>query len=364
MDAFDAWLWALDRYQLSELSLRGLARRAASDGVSLPQLTMLTIIADSDEPFSVLARAAGRGALHSKETAFGGIVWSRLRDKDYLVSLWKAGAEGVYHVVSSVPFTDGRWRRVEESWLRAAAPKLAPVILNRDDFEDIGDALSEHGTVEVSRMSARVLADHSSYTRGWHSDTVRRRPSHREALQEAERMLVRTLTLRLGERLALHLRRQAGATYYRGDFELFTDVVLGRLSQAAADRRALLSGREREPQALVEETLVMSLDEPLLATQHGRGDLLQALGALRGVQTAVLHRNPYLHLIVTDFLDGSSFDVLVTDDSHLHLIPGIHASLGSLARLTEAMGEAMGMDRLDVEVAPQLIPDEEFFGVG
>jgi hypothetical protein len=105
----------------------------------------------------------------------------------------------------------------------------------------------------------------------------------------------------------------------------------------------------------------MSLDEPVLGTSQGRADLLRGLGELRGVQTAVMHRNPYLHLIVTDFLDGSSFDVLVTDDSRLQVVPGIHASVGALARVTEAMGEVMGMDSLDAEELPDFIPDDEFF---
>lgn len=363
LDTFDAWLWSRDEDQLDALALRTVARAARADGVSLPQLTVLTVIADDAEPFDALVRAAGRTRLGSRPAGFGGLVWSRLQEKDYLVGLWPSGAEGVYHVVSSVPVTDGRWRRVEESWLRAAAPKLASVILNRADFEDVGDTLSEHGDVEVSRMTARVLADHSSYTRGWHSDMVRRRPTHRDALQETEGMLVRTITLSLGDRLALHLRRHAGATFYRGDFELFFDIVLARLARAASERRVLLSGRERVPQAPVTETLVMSLDEGVLGTEQGRVDLLTSLGALRGVQTAVMHRNPYLHLIVTDFLDGSSFDVLVTEDKRLTVIPGIHASVGSLARVTEAMGDAMGMDNLHAEAVPELIPDEEFFVV-
>jgi hypothetical protein len=81
------------------------------------------------------------------------------------------------------------------------------------------------------------------------------------------------------------------------------------------------------------------------------------------VQVAVSHRNPYLHFIVTDYLDGSNYDVFVTDDDQLVLLPGYNASAGSLARVTDAMGESLGMVELRGEEIAQAIPDEELFGV-
>jgi hypothetical protein len=112
-------------------------------------------------------------------------LWTPLRKQDYLVSVWPAQETGVYHLVGSAPVTDNRWRRVETTWVRQVAPKLSPLTLNESDFEAIGDALMEHGDVEVSRLTARVLEDHSSYYCGWHSELVRQRPTHREALREA-----------------------------------------------------------------------------------------------------------------------------------------------------------------------------------
>jgi hypothetical protein len=39
---------------------------------------------------------------------------------------------------------------------------------------------------------------------------------------------------------------------------------------------------------------------------------MQITTDLRGMQVAVLHDNPYVHVLVNDFLSGTSFDVLVT----------------------------------------------------
>jgi hypothetical protein len=332
---------------------------AARDGVALPQLTFLTVIT---------AEAAAAGVLAARATQLDdahliddrGILLSHLGESSYVVAVLPSGEHGVSQLVGSVPVTDSRWRRVEESWLRAAAPKLAPVILNKADFEAIGDALSEHGPVAVSRMTARVLSDHSSYTRGWGSERARR-PTHREALREAEGMLVRTLSLGV-EDLAIHLRRHAGATFYHGDYGLFCAVVLQRLTLAAFDRRALLSDRDRPREEPLRESLVMRLPKGTFLSGAASEELLETIGSVRGVQVAVFHRNPYLHFTVTDFLDGSAYDCFVTEDDRVTLLPGYHASVGSLARVTDAIGDALGMVDLRAEEIDAPIPDEAFIG--
>jgi hypothetical protein len=92
LEAFDAWLWALDEGQLRDLALSRLAHAAAADGIELPQLTMLTVIADTEEPFGALHRAAGRTARDARTGRIGGLIWSRLQDKDYVVGMWPSGA--------------------------------------------------------------------------------------------------------------------------------------------------------------------------------------------------------------------------------------------------------------------------------
>lgn len=362
LNAFDRWLWNLDDEALAMLDVRSLALRAAEAGAELPQLTFLTVIATDESAIDVLRRRASTTLTDARHVGDRGLLWSRLSAKDYVVAVFPAAAEGVYHLIGSVPVTDSRWRRVEESWLRAAAPKLSPVILNQDDFEAIGDALAEHGSVSVSRMAARVLHDQSSYTRGW-KGLMSRRPTHRQALREAHGMLVRTLTVNVGSRLSLHLRRHAGATFYRGDYDLFCSVVVHRLTVAAAERRALLAGRERHREEPIREAIVMRLPEGTFLESAASGDLLDSVSAVRGVQVAVFHRNPYLHFTVTDYLDGSNYDIFVTDDDRLTLLPGYNASAGSLARVTDAMGDALGMIELRSEEIDQAIPDEDFLGV-
>lgn len=360
-NAFDAWLWSQDAETLSQLRVDKLHVAAAEGGVVFPQLTVLTVIADQRDPIELLAER-GLGVEDDRQTGHAGLIHARMGKRDYVVGVWPTTADGVFHLIGSVPVTDDAWARVEGSWMNAAAPHLSPVILNRPDFEAIGDTLAEHGTVEVARMTARVLRDHSSYTRGWPTVPGLQRPNHAAALSETQGMLVKTLTLDVSGHTRVHLRRTSGASFYRGDYGLFADIVLCRLTRAASERRALLSDRERQPLEPVAEMLSMSLDRVDLADPLVRGLVLETLTGLRGMQVAVLHDNPYLHVLVNDFLSGTSFDVLVTDTGRLDVVPGLRTRIGTLARVTDALGEALGMRDLELRDVHGPIPDREFLG--
>ncbi len=354
---FDAWLWALDDARLSELRLAGLARAAGEDAVQVTQLTVLTVISEA-APADILGRATGmREVRRSDHVA---LLRAQMGRQEYLVAAWPA-ASGVWHLVGTVPATDEAWRRTEGTWMNAAGPRLSPVILNREDFEAIGDGLAEHGDTAVARMTARVLRDRSSYTRGWPQLEGRRRPTHREALRETEEqngMIVRTLTLDVGGDLRVHLRRTSGASFYKGDFGIFYDVVLRRLEIAASERLRLLGDRQREPLAPVREIISMRVDRMNLDDPTVRVDILDTLAGVSGLQVAVMHDNPYMHVLVTDFRNGASFDVLVTDGSRLDVLPGLRSSPGTLARVTDALGDALGMR--DLVLSPvELLDDED-----
>lgn len=357
---FDDWLWSLEDQELTRLRLDGLQKAAVEAAVDFPQITTATVISDDPDPVERLARV-GLGAAEFRSTSWGGLIQARMNRSSYVVAVWRTSEDGVFHLLSSPPWTDSRWRRVEKSWINSAAPTIARVLLNNDEFKAVGDLLSEHGTIAVSRLAARVLADHSSYTRGWPGDEFGQHPNHTTALSEVKGgMTIQTLSFAVDEKLSIHLRRQAGSTFYKGDFSLFATVVLGRLASAATERRHVLTGHERRVEEPITEAIVMTFDPAV--TSDVRERVLESLAEARGVRAAVLHGNPYLHLIVTDYLNGSNFDVLVTENDRLRVLPGFKATASSMARITDAIGDALGMKTMDVESIPQQLSEAELFG--
>jgi hypothetical protein len=333
MTSFDTHLWSVSESPDPVGSLREAIAAAPGE-----QVTVETIISDEVSPLELVRPKKGDCTL--RQVGPVGLMHVEDEHGPFVLGCWPTAHEGVFHLVGSAPTTDPRWRKVER-WVGNAAPQVVPVFLNHDDFEDVGTALSEHGEVEVSRMTARKRADQSSLSRGWPARSGSLRPTHHEAIAdaEAEGASVRTLSLHVTDALSMHLRRLAGATFYNGDFDLFDRLVLGRLATAASRRRALLSGRERRVDEAPRRPISIRLPVPLLVDAEATGEVLAELESQRNVAVAVLHRNPYLHVVVTDYSDGSNFDLFVTDPSTIDIHPGFRASLGSLTLLTQQLGE-------------------------
>lgn len=351
MTAFDALLWHAAGDTLTVPALREAVATTAGGGRD--QLTVETVISDEPAP---LDRIEPRGSAWERRQA-GPVGLLKVDDEHgpFVLGCWPTPHPGVWHLVGSAPTTDPRWRKVER-WVANASPLAVPVLLNHDDFADVGTALSEHGEVEVSRMTARRRSDLSSVSRGWKARSGSLRPSHHEVIvdAEAEGASVRTLSLQVEDVLSLHLRRLAGATYYTGDFDLFDRLVLGRLATAASRRRDLLSGRARVVDEPPRRPITIRLPGPVLVDADATGDVLSDLERQRDVAVAVLHRNPYLHVVVTDYSDGSNFDVFVTSPDAIEVHPGFRASLGALSRLTQQLGERF--EALEIAEAPPAEP--------
>lgn len=175
---------------------------------------------------------------------------------------------------------------------------------------------------------------------------------------------MRTLTVRVGELLSMHLRRQAGATFYGGSFRLFEEVVLVALVASAGQRRALLSGRERQAHVRAEHAIAVHMPSGVFSDAESVSELLEALSEPRGVGVAVLHRNPYLHVAVTDYLDGSNFDAFVTSDDSVVIYPGYRASAGAFTRLTEHIAEQFAAREVADVAASKPPTRDELFTTG
>ncbi|GAA0716735.1 hypothetical protein GCM10010199_18630 [Dactylosporangium roseum] len=78
---------------------------------------------------------------------------------------------------------------------------------------------------------------------------------------------------------------------------------------------------------------------PRFSDASATGDLLTELSRIQNSGIAVLHRNPYLHVVFTDYLDGSNFDLFVTEANVIEIHPGFRASVGAIARLADRLAE-------------------------
>lgn len=333
------WGWTESRHPKDLAEAVGRAVRG-NDGKNV-QVAFETVFTTSGSPFDHLRLRGMRGI---ERSSVDGVELLRVSDMDgdWALAAFPTRHSGVFHLVSGLPVTHSRWKKVER-WV-SNARDISRCYLNHDDFSSIGDRLSEFGDVEVVKLSARVIKDGSSINRGFPSRDGILRPSHHDEIAEVEGLgaVVRTLTLSVARRLHLHVRRVAGATFYSGDYRLFEEQVLSRLEDATSVRRALLTDRARGSASGRSLPLRVSLTEPILQDADDTGELLDAVRAMTDVTMSVFHRNPYLHLTVTDEFDGSNFDVTVTRPDAIDIFPGYRASATALARVAQRLGERFG----------------------
>lgn len=355
---FDSVLW--DRTLTGDsLPLGELV--ALSSGTRAEHLVVETVIVEHANPLLTMEPKKYPTVVHTA----GAITVMKVDHPDgaFTVSAWPTQHAGVFHLIAAVPATDRRWRAVEQ-WIFNAAPATVRCFLDHDDFINIGTALSEFGDVEVQRASGRMRSDRSSYNRGFPALAgTRLRPDHHDAVAEFEAAgaSLRSLTLHVGKVMDVSVRRVAGATFAQGDFGVFEDVVLHRLGVAAWRRRELMSNRERHVNEPAPAAIQVRLPVPTFVDAQSTGELVGLFEKGSATSTyafAVMHRNPYLHVVVTDEKDGSNYDVFVTESDVIEVRAGFRATMGSLNRLTAMLGDRFSAS--DTREAPPLEPVSVF----
>lgn len=328
-------------------------RELVKESVGKPTESIVvdTIIAEAAEPFATIRPRTGN--FHVRHIGAHAAMLVEDPSGPFVLLALATQHDGVFHLVGSIPATDKRWKKVER-WVNADT-NVTPCFLDHDDFADIGTALSEFGDVEVRALSARKREDRSSYNRGWPARAGALRPDHFEAIDEAEgeQASVRTLTLHVGETLDVHVRRLSGATFYNGKFEVFEDVVLNRLATAAWRRRTLLSNRQRRVNEPPRQPIQVVLPMPVFRDSAATGEVIDEIKRAADLALAVMHRNPYLHLVVSDYRDGSNFDVFITQPDVIEIHPGFKASVGSLTRLAQQLSDRFAAEQIREAEEPE-----------
>ena len=71
-------------------------------------------------------------------------------------------------------------------------------------------------------------------------------------------------------------------------------------------------------------------------------DFISALKKIPHFGYSVMHSNPYIHMSLLDYKDGSSFEILVHEPNKIVILPQIRASSVSLERVIGHISEKFG----------------------
>lgn len=143
------------------------------------------------------------------------------------------------------------------------------------------------------------------------------------------------LELRGPERAVGKIWRDASFACRTG-FPLFVRSVLASLRVAVVRSRDFFQQRDRStsPTGRTRPVSIVYGD-PVFSDKRQNHRLLRVLGGFTDSGLSVFHPNPYLQASVVDYQDGSSYDIWVTTDTAILIIPKRRASPASMERLCD-----------------------------
>jgi hypothetical protein len=129
--------------------------------------------------------------------------------------------------------------------------------------------------------------------------------------------------------------REGISYYYSGEIKYFRGHFLQIMCDIATKKSSFLSGRERQVSNSALKPMDIVYSQNVFTSRSDNFKLINSLSNLSRAGVAVMHRNPYLHAVVLDFDDGSTFDVFVTEGDRVRIVPGFRSSVHALMRLCE-----------------------------
>jgi hypothetical protein len=125
-----------------------------------------------------------------------------------------------------------------------------------------------------------------------------------------------------------------------GDFKMYSEVVLNRIIEIAANRLEFFSKRDRvSNDDHIPKPVRIVYDSDILSGPRDTSRLAEALKRLKFGSCTVLHSNPYLHVSVVDNRDFSAVEVWVLSTREIIIVPQVRATDTALKRLVNHIFE-------------------------
>ncbi|GAB4289249.1 MAG: hypothetical protein Kow0090_01910 [Myxococcota bacterium] len=89
----------------------------------------------------------------------------------------------------------------------------------------------------------------------------------------------------------------------------------------------------RDNETLSPRPLVIDFEREQFAEVSENAKFIQAMRQFETASVSVLHGNPYIHLSVVDYFDGSAFDIWVLSSDKLIIVPQMKGSVPAIKRI-------------------------------
>ena len=245
--------------------------------------------------------------------------------------------DGVWLVMTDMKRSSDDYRHLVEPVLQLMASRAPGAWLSTADTQEVLYELEER--LHLKLTPGRVISSNRERSS---IEYMKKRRSLADVFGELrERELVlRSLDFTAfgkGSRLVLAagIDRWMRLKYRGGSRALLDDHLVSAVEAKLRQHvRRLDVPRE---DALSGRPIVFRFSRAVLTDRSRNQELLGTLATLRNVSVCAFHLNPYLHVALVDYTDGSNMDIFADDPVTLSVIPGKRCSVAAISRAFNAV---------------------------
>ena len=119
------------------------------------------------------------------------------------------------------------------------------------------------------------------------------------------------------------------------NLRLFFNTILTNVSKIGSDKIKVFKDKSRVENAGKIKPLIIEYSYSVFKDVEYNKRLIKVLSEFPKSSYSVYHGNPYVHLSLVDYCDGSSYDIWVLTDDKIIIVPQLKASFSSISRLCE-----------------------------
>lgn len=123
------------------------------------------------------------------------------------------------------------------------------------------------------------------------------------------------------------------------DFTPLKEIIIPHAIKLASVRNEYLKIRAESASELKPKPAVIKFDDDIFTDISKNQQYVDALVELDSCSVSEYHTNPYIHVSMIDYLDGSSYDIWVLTSDRLAIIPQFKATTASMTRLVNHIFE-------------------------
>lgn len=119
------------------------------------------------------------------------------------------------------------------------------------------------------------------------------------------------------------------------NLKLFFETILSTVSNIGSKNMKTFVNKSRIENKGEIRPISIGYTQNIFKDVEQNKKLINAISEFPKSSFSVYHGNPYVHMSVVDYLDGSSYDLWVLSDNEIILVPQLKASFSSISRLIE-----------------------------